>query len=268
MKKIHFLTALLLYGVVTHGQHQTLDTLYANSHQVVSLRFEQPIQKGITGSANYAFTYDREKGQKLGVLQAQEGRESNLLVATTDGQLYGFILAYREDLELLHHRIVATEALDVPIKDLNHHKAPIPSKKDTLKVSDQSFARACAQLLRRPRFLQQVRRQKGIRIKVTQSVYHQDAVYMVYELKNSSSIPYALEQLQLFKVLGTRKRKSSYQALPIAPLYQHQLPKVVGQDLTVQFVVVYPKFTLNPEENLQLRLKEAQGSRNFAFKLR
>ncbi len=99
-------------------------------------------------------------------------------------------------------------------------------------------------------------------------VYHDDHVYMVYELKNRSTVPYALGQFQLSKVLGIPKRKASYQELPITPLFEFKIPKKIGPDTSVRFVVVYPKFTLNSEEQLQVKVLEAKGSRNLTLKLR
>lgn len=99
-------------------------------------------------------------------------------------------------------------------------------------------------------------------------VYHDDHVYMVYELRNRSTVPYALGQFQLSKVLGTPKRKASYQELPITPLFEFQMPNQIGSGTSVRFVVVYPKFTLNSEERLQVKVLEAKGSRNLTLKLR
>ena len=99
-------------------------------------------------------------------------------------------------------------------------------------------------------------------------VYHDDHVVMVYELKNRSTIPYELGQFQLSKVLGTPKRKASYQELPITPLFEFQMPKKITPSSSIRFVVVYPKFTLNDEERLNVKVLEAQGSRNLTLKLR
>lgn len=91
---------------------------------------------------------------------------------------------------------------------------------------------------------------------------------MVYELKNRSDIPYSIGQFQLSKVLGTPKHKASYQELPITPLFEFKMPEQIGPSSSVRFVVVYPKFTLNTEQRLQVKVLEAQGSRNLILKLR
>ncbi len=266
MKKITLFSVLLTVSWIPM-KGQIPDTLYANAHQVVSLSFESPIQKGITGSANFAFSFNQETAETLGLLQAQAGQESNLLVRTMDGKLYGFILAYRENLDQWHHFVPMAQQLKKP-----HEKEAIqPIENNSVPVTPHTkpnYAENCRKLLERGRTFHHIKRQKGLRIRMAKSLYHKNVVYLLYELKNRSAITYELGQLQLSKVLGTQKRKASYQELPITPLYTHHQPKIIGPGTTHRFVVVYPKFTLNQEERLQLKVLETRGSRNLTVRLR
>ncbi|MFD2586075.1 DUF4138 domain-containing protein [Croceitalea marina] len=266
MKKILLFSVLLGTHTAILAQGQFLDTLYANAHQVLSLSFESPIDKGITGSEHFTFGFNREIAENLGLLQAQKGRESNLLVRTLDGNLYGFILAYRDTLSELHHFISTDQQIKKPLQK----DGTGTLEKDTIRIPPDpkpDYAQNCQKLLERQGSFHHIKRQKGLRIRMAESLYHGDKVYVVYELKNRSAIPYELGQLQLLKVLGTQKRKASYQELPISPLYFHQMPKVIGSGAKLRFVVVYPKFTLNAEERLQLKVLETHGSRNLTVKL-
>lgn len=253
---------------MTTIQGQSLDTLYVNSRQVVSLSFETPIQKGITGSTGYTFTFNREDSENLGLLQGQDALASNLLVQTSDGLLYGFILASRANLTQLHHFVPNHKSLKNPNEPKSRTRAEQNTPRERPAMVENKFAKYCQQLLDRKRSVHQVKHQKGIRIRVLESIYHGNEVYVGFELKNSSAIPYELGLLQLYKVLGTKKRKASYQELPLLPLYMHQMPKTIGSGASARFVVVYPKFTLNEAERLQLKVLETNGNRNFTFKLR
>lgn len=268
MKKVILLSIFPLIHTFMNAQSQALDTLYVNAHQMVSLSFESPIQKGITGSMKYAFSFNRDSGENLGLLQAQKDRESNLLVRTVDGNLYAFILAYKENLSQLHHFIANTQQLRNPFqKDVGI----IEQKNATavrLAKGKNNYVLLCKQLLQRERPFHHIKRQKGIHVKTTESLYHGNDVYIAYELRNRSAIPYELGHFQLSKVLGTKKRKASYQELPILSNFEFELPKTIGAGETIRFVVVYPKFTLNTEERLQLKVLETNGSRNFVVKLR
>lgn len=268
MKNHTLFPVILLLFYAVHASCQTLDTIYSNDHQVVSLSFTDPIQKGMTGSPKFAFNFNREQAETLGLLQAEKAQESNLLVRTTTGNLYSFILAYREQLPQLHYFIAPDQRLKNPFQHLSNspathdsiQKSPIPQKK--------KYTLFCMQLLRKKSSIHHSKHQKGIRAELIDQVYDDDHIYMVYELKNRSTIPYTLGQFQLSKVLGTPKRKASYQELPITPLFEFKIPKQIGPSSSVRFVVVYPKFTLNVEERLQVKVLEAQGSRNLIVKLR
>ncbi|GAB4520197.1 MAG: hypothetical protein Tsb004_31290 [Allomuricauda sp.] len=245
-----------------------MDTIYANANQVVSLSFPDPIQTGMTGSHNFAFSFDREQADKLGLLQADKGQASNLLVRTITGDLYSFILAYAEQLTQLHYFIAPDQRLKNPFQSDSEIQKVSGSTQRQTSSQEKEFTLLCTQLLgRKSSTHKRSKRQKGIRAKVVEQIYHDDHVFMVYELKNRSTIPYDLGQFQLSKVLGTPKRKASYQELPVTPLFEFQMPEEIGAGETVRFVVVYPKFTLNLEERLHVKVLEAQGSRNLIFKI-
>ena len=82
-----------------------LDTIYANDQKNVALFFPDPIRQGITGSENFVFTYNREKEQHLGLLQATPGVVSNLLVISTKGSVFSYIIRYSEQLDKLNYFI-------------------------------------------------------------------------------------------------------------------------------------------------------------------
>tara|TARA_B100000949_G_scaffold91061_1_gene81422 strand:- start:7613 stop:8413 length:801 start_codon:yes stop_codon:yes gene_type:complete len=265
--KNHTLYPVILFLLYTvHAPSQTLDTIYANDHQVVSLSFTNPIQKGMTGSPDFAFNFNREQAENLGLLQGEKDQESNLLVRTTTGNLYSFILAYRENLPQLHHFINPDQRLKNPFQQPSH--SPADSNQKIHIGQEEQFTLLCTQLLQSKSSSHRSKHQKGIKVKLMDQEYHGDHVYMVYELKNSSTIPYKIGQFQLSKVLGSPKRKASYQELPITPLFEFQMPDQIGSGTSVRFVVVYPKFTLNAGQHLQVKVLEAQGSRNLTLKLR
>ncbi len=252
----------------TQAPGQTLDTIYANDHQVVSLSFTDPIQNGMTGSSNFAFNFNKEQADNLGLLQAEKDQESNLLVRTTAGDLYSFNLAYREHLPQLHYFIGPDQRLANPFQHSSNGTSAQDCIQKTASTKEEHFTLFCTQLLHKKSSTRHSKHQKGIKVKLMDQVYHDDHVYMVYELRNRSTVPYALGQFQLSKVLGTPKRKASYQELPITPLFEFKMSQKISPSSSVRFVVVYPKFTLNDEERLNVKVLEAQGSRNLILKLR
>lgn len=77
MKPILFILTALISAFVESQTSKALDTIYANDTKNVALFFPEPIRQGITGSENFVFTYNREKEQYFGLLQAKPGKESN-----------------------------------------------------------------------------------------------------------------------------------------------------------------------------------------------
>lgn len=76
MKKYIIISALIIFAFAprlcsAQAKTQILDTIYANDTKNVALFFPEPIRQGVTGADNFVFTYNREKEQYFGLLQAK-----------------------------------------------------------------------------------------------------------------------------------------------------------------------------------------------------
>lgn len=267
MKKYIFLFGLL--ATITSGKAQiskAIDTIYANEQMTVSLFFPDPIRQGVTGSSNYAFSFNRERAQYFGLLQATPGDESNLLVVTHNGGVYSYLLRYSRKLEKLNYFIAGSERIG------NERTGPSiePDQKMSSAISDSiripkktlDYPKLCAQLLRNPRPFDQIKYKDGVTVSMTKSIYYRNEVYVVFKIENGSLIDFEINSLDLYKVNGNKKRKASYQELLLSPIFQFQMPKMVPIGQKVQFVCVYPKFTLGKGEKLMVKLDELNGNRD------
>ena len=273
MKKYISLFGLL--AIISSGKAQitkAIDTIYANEQMTVSLFFPDPIRQGITGSPNYAFSFNREKAQYFGLLQATLGEESNLLVVTQDGGVYSYLLRYSQKLEKLNYFIADSERIGnertgptiLPHQELSSIDLVTIPNSD--KVLD--YPKLCAQLLRNPRPFDQIKYKDGVTVRMAKSIYYANDVYVVFEIDNDSQIDFEINTLNLYKVNGNKNRKASYQELLIPPIYQFQIPKVIPKSQQIQFICVYPKFSLGKGERLMVKLEEFNGSRNIMVKLK
>ena len=242
-----------------YGQ-KALDTLYANEREVLSIFFDRPIEKAITGSSHFAFTFNREARENLGLLQAAPGPVSNLLVRTAGDGIYSFVLAYRDTLPHFTHFVDSTRRVGPP----GPGKQPL----EVSKVIPEKVAQICEQMLGKELSLHPLKKTHGIGLQVADPFYHGDYVYIRYALENDSPINYEIDAFTLYRVLGNTARKASLQILPIAPAYAFNQPGMVPQGVTAHFVGIYPKFTLGKHESLRVTLREKRGSRNCAYKLR
>lgn len=253
IRSLHISLMAFVLGPFVWGQ-QALDTLYANAQMNVGLFFPSPIKQAITGNENAVFSYDREEAQYFGLLQAIKGTTTNLWVITMDGYVYEFKVAYKDRLPRTHLFLNEQNSLG--------RVRPLPTRKLDTLGKDGTRLTLMEQLLQEQNGsnLGTVRR-KGIRLRLEKNVYSGNEMYLVFELRNKSGIDYDLETLDVLRINGSPKSKTSYQETPLEPLLRFQQPETLKSGSTYRFVHVYPKYVTGAHERLKLVLLEKQGSR-------
>ena len=260
---IILLMAIFMWGSL--NAQKTLYTLYANEKKNVALFFPDPIRQGITGTTNFVFTYNREKAQYFGLLQAQPGEESNLLVVTDDGSVYSYILKYAKTLPKLNHFVPKSASIGTEMPVMEKLK---PGKKelDSAARRLEYFKRFGDYLLKsKPKNLK-TKRKKGLKLQLERIAYNGSETYLVMEIANQSGITFEIDFLNVYRVSGNKRRKASYQKLQMKPVYKHKLPEKIWNGQSLRFVYVLPKFVLGDKEKLQLELQELKGNRKLILK--
>ncbi len=259
MKTIIIITITLFTNLIV--AQQTLDTIYANDKKNVALFFPEPIRQGITGTSNFVFTYNREKEQYFGLLQATPGTESNLLAVTKNGQVYSYILKYKEQLPKLNYFISLKESIG--------SEQPVILKQKPIYQSPNRidyFKKFSNHLLKSNSGSITTKRRKGIKLQLQKMVYNASEVYLVLGIKNKSKIDFEIDYLNVYRVNGNKKRKASYQKLLVQPVYKHEMPNTIKVSKSRRFVYVLPKFVLGDNEKLEIEVKELKGSRKIVLK--
>lgn len=270
MKKSLFIFSFLLVFTFVEGQTlKSLDTIYANSQKNVALFFPKPIRQGITGSSNFVFTYNREKGQYFGLLQASPGEESNLLAVTNDGQVYAYILKYKSGLSKLNYFIDEKESIGnekplvkVDVESLNEVQ-PNHASNFLEAYRLEYFKKYTEFILKRPGVLLKSKRKNGMIVRVRKLVYNRSEVYVHMEIENRSGINFEIDDLNIYKIIGNKRRKSSYQKLEQEVIYKHKIPEVVKNKQIVSLIYVLPKLTLATSEKILVELNELKGARSI-----
>lgn len=241
---------------------QPLDTLYANEQKNVALFFPEPVRQGITGAPHFVFTYNRESQQHFGLLQAHPGPESNLLVVTSNGQLYSYILKYKPDLTQLNYFVTEKQSIgnEIPIKEVIDQKE---QKVDSLGRTLAYLKRASDAVLKSQTQKVASIRVQDIQLKLFRPVYYGSEVFLKMVVKNASGIDFEIDYLNVYTLNGTDRRQSSFQNLPLKTLFAYGLPKAIKNGETRSFVYVLPKFVLTSSEKLILELRELKGSRTL-----
>jgi hypothetical protein len=268
MKKYILTKAALLVFIVTSAQTQEkLDTIYANDHKNVALFFPEAIRQGLTGAAHFVFTYNRDKQQHFGLLQAKPGKESNLLVIGADGAVFSYILKYKKQLSRLNYFIPAAESIgkEKPIvKDSIEDKKP----QNILTNKEGHYRSFGSYLLSKKQGIGRIKKRKnGIILSVENIVFNKEELYFVIQIENRSGLDYDLNFLKLAIETRRKGKKKSLQRLYQEPVFKYNIPSKVEKKQTVRLVYVLPKFSLSQERRAILELTEKHGERDLKLKV-
>jgi len=270
MKNYIIISALIVplaFAKVNAQTTHTLDTIYANDTQNVALFFPEPIRQGITGSENFVFSYNREEEQYFGLLQAQSGKESNLLIINKDGSIFSYILRYKEQLSKLNFFIPLSSSIgnEIPkVKDVIQAETSEKSI-DNRMYYYQKFS---YHLLERKQSIGRInKRSEGIILSVENIVFDKEELYFVIQIENKSTLDYDLNFLNLSVETRQKGKRKSLQRLYQEPIYIQNLPSKIAKNETVRFVYVLPKFSLSDDRRAILELSEKDGERNIELKI-
>ncbi|WP_350288978.1 DUF4138 domain-containing protein [uncultured Croceitalea sp.] len=265
MEKLLIVLSLgFIYSVKAKNIKQ-LDTLYANEIMTMALFFPSDIKQGITGSDNFVFTYNREKEQNLGLLKAIKGNPSNLLVITTDGKVYSYILIYSEYIDDLNRFITVNESIGDAKRVL---KKEVEANKNLKKSipennSQDLLRRSCESLLKLPEEKNIRKKEGGIVLSLKNLKYHGNNVFLQFEIENKSKVRFDFDYLNIFKVNGNKKRNASYQEIRLKSLYTYNKPQHIIPTTKAKMVLVVPKFHLDKREKLEVQLQELNTTRKI-----
>lgn len=245
----------------------TLDTIYANDQKNVALFFPKPIRQGITGSDNFVFTFNREKEQHLGLLQAKPGKESNLLVVNRNGSIFSYIVRYKKQLSKLNYFIPTSSSIGNE-KPIVNDSIELQTSKDSIDNRKYYYLKFCSYLLDRKQRIGRIKkRNEGIVLSVENIVFDKDELYFVIQIENKSTLDYDLNFLNLSIETRKKGKKKSLQRLYQKPIYKHNLPDKILENGTVSFVYVMSKFSLSNDRRAILELNEKNGERNLKLKI-
>ncbi|MEH6765207.1 MAG: DUF4138 domain-containing protein, partial [Aequorivita antarctica] len=226
-----------------------------------------PIRQGIVGSADFVFTYNREKEQYFGLLQAKPGKASNLLVINTNGSIFSYILSYREQLEKLNYFVPQGESI-------GYEQPKFSESSDSIKVAnlftDKTFyyERFCSYLLTRKQKIGSIqKRRDGIVLSLENIVFDKEELYFIIKIENKSSLDYDLNFLDISVQTRKQGRKKSIQRISQAPNFRYNVPTKVGEKEKKRMVYVLPKFSLGNDKMVVLELNESNGERNLKLKV-
>ncbi|TBN05342.1 DUF4138 domain-containing protein [Hyunsoonleella flava] len=267
MKKYIIISALIISAFGKAQINVALDTIYANDTKNVALFFPEPIRQGITGSDNFVFSYNREKEQYFGLLQAKPGKESNLLVVNRNGAIFSYIVRYKKQLSKLNYFI--------PLSNSIGNEKPIVADSIQVVTSEKNidnrtyyYQKFCTYLLNRNQRVGRIKkRTQGIVLTVDNIVFDKEELYFVIQIENNSTLDYDLNFLNLSIETRQKGKRKSLQSLYQEPIYKHHLSSKIAEGKMVRLVYVMPKFSLSNDRRAILELNEKNGERNIKLNI-
>jgi len=264
---ILILAFIFAFGKAPAQIIKPLDTIYANDQKNVSLFFPEPIRQGITGSDNFVFTYNREKEQFFGLLQAKPGKESNLLVVNRNGSVFSYIVKYKKQLDRLNYFIPKSKSIGNE-KPIVADSAKVDVSKKGLGNEVYYYQKFCSYLIDRKQRIGRIKkRNEGIVLSVENIVFDKEELYFVIQIENKSTLDYDLNFLKLSVETRQKGKKKSMQRLYQEPIFKYNLPSKVAENETVRLVYVLPKFSISNDRRAVLELNEKNGERNLKLKM-
>jgi len=245
----------------------TLDTIYANNQKNVVLFFPEPIRQGITGAENFVFTYNREKQQYFGLLQATPGKESNLLVINQNGSIFSYIVRYRKQLSTLNYFIPKSSSIGNE-KPIVADSAKVDKPKIAIDNKAYYYQKFSSYLIVRKQRIGRIKkRNEGIVLSIENIVFDKEELYFVIQIKNKSSLDYDLNFLNFSVQTRQKGKKKSLQTLLKEPVFKYSVPLKIKENETARMVYVLPKFSIGSDHRAILELNEKNGERDIELKV-
>ena len=267
MKTIILVFIVSISAFAKAQTNTVLDTIYANDTKNVALFFPEPIRQGITGSDNFVFTYNREKEQYFGLLQAKPGKESNLLVINRNGSIFSYIVRYKKKLSKLNHFVPKSSSIgnERPIENDISEVIKIEDSVDNKTFYYTKFSSYLVDKRQRIGTIQ--KRNEGVVLSINNIVFDKEELYFVIQIENKSTLDYDLNFLNLSVETRQKGKKKSLQKLFQEPIFKHNLPSRIVEGEIIRLVYVMPKFSISNDRRLVLELNEKNGERDLKLKV-
>ena len=267
MKKYIIISALIISAFAKAQTTQILDTIYANDTKNVALFFPEPIRQGVTGADNFVFTYNREKEQYFGLLQAKPGKESNLLVINKNGSIFSYIVRYKSQLSKLNYFVPKASSI-------GNERPIVNDTTEVIKIEDSVdnktfyYTKFSSYLLdKRQRIGTIQKRKEGIVLSINNIVFNKEELYFVIQIENKSTLDYDLNFLNLSIETRQKGKKKSLQKLFQEPIFKYKLPQRITEGEVVKLVYPMHKFSISNDRRLVLELNEKNGERDLKLKV-
>jgi conjugative transposon TraN protein len=188
----------------------------------------------------------------LQVKAAKEGFEqTNLTIITADGRLTSFLVDYAQQPSVLNLSFVAEDkgnVIALPSEGIkrkeveDYAKQALVSRESNARIRDKAF---------------------GMRLKLDGLFIHGDVMYLRFNIRNQTNIPYDIDQLRFYIRDRKKAKRTATQELELQPILIHNGTEQVKGNAEHSIVLAVPKFTIPDRKYLAIQLMEKNGGRHL-----
>lgn len=259
MKRFLLLLVLTLSISAQAQKNDKVMQIGVNNNMFVQLVFPSNVQStrlGNISGAQVTTTDNTVAVQTLGEMR----KDTNLAVKTVDGRYYIFILTYTDEIPQLFYNIKASQAQNFEYESSGKKG----NKAVNAEIKNEQTSSVEDKILKRKGFItiRNVSTYKKIDLYIKGIYIKEDKLYFYMEIANRSNIKYNINKLT-FITLSKQKFKRELQAEEIEyePIYIYPETVDIEAKSRKKIVVVFNKFTLNEEKDLEVQLSEKEGER-------
>lgn len=224
-----------------------------NMDTFTQLVFKSPVSSIKVGMPNLV---DAQNTDNVVTLQAlSENIKTNLIVKTADGNYYVFIII-SEEAPKFFYEINESQAYNksvVSSSERKEYKKNSVSKENVVELvyNEKGYINSRNSASYKKIFLEI----KGVYIE-------NGKLYFLFSLENKSNIKYDIHSLSFITVsLKKRKKALGAEEQEYIPLFYYKDVSNIEPNSKKNLVVVFDKFTINDQKNLEVTLTEKNGER-------
>jgi conjugative transposon TraN protein len=260
MKK--YLLFLILAPLVSYGQktHPVLLTF----NKTVHMFFPSEISYYDVGSTDILI---ESKSDILKLApKVSDFEETNLTVITSDNICYSFLLRYNKDISMLTYFIKDTVGQRINSSVRAKMFSDSIKKEESISNSESSYISVSREIIKKAPTYWIGSTMKKSYLAINNIYIHQDKLYFVMSVGNTSSINYDINYIKFYIVDKKKLKKASRQEIEKTPMFSFNNIETINAGTDDHPIIfVFEKFTIDNDKKLVIELGEKKGGRNIAI---
>lgn len=297
------LSTIILFLLSTYSFSQKVtekvSTIYVSDNQNVLIFFDDPIIQGICGHTNFQFAFNIKEQSKYGIIRGLKGEKSNLHIITLNGNIYSFVLEYKEKIsnfnyfiksnnsvgnvngEVVNNKITEDLKIIDTITDSNKpnksdddvksdFKSQIKDESELLYNKDRAefYRKFCSNMESKKEYFKAYYSENSKVVLYLEDIdINRDEIYFKLKIVNNSGFDYDVNFLNFSKRARKKRKQSSSQSVNLENVFSfNDFSKIPAME-SRRAIYVFKKFGVNKDKIINIELNEAKGERNINLEI-